>query len=570
MLSVLRIQNLAIAEELELEFGSGLNVLTGETGAGKSIILRAIDLLAGRRAAADIVRSGADRCTVEGLFVPATVTRERIARESDELDAIVTSGEEILIRRIVDRNGRSKIYLNGQLVTAGTLSAVSSWLLDITGQHHQQLLFDPDHHRSLLDRFGVPLELRQRVAESYSIYAAAKRDLDRFLTGKANRDRELSRISAELEELSSAAIRVGERDELEGELKRLGSVETLGALGARAIEIFDSDETGIDTQLRALLSAIDQAHALDPGLSELAALFDSGAVQLREARSELDRYLASLDVDPARLEAIRERIALIARLERKYARKGAELVEYAEEVRTLHEQLSGGGFDERSLRERHDTARSALDTVERQLTAARMSAAAILGKRVESELALLNMKKARFEVSVRPSQSSAEGADTVEMLLAANPGEPPKPLAKVASGGELSRLLLVLKTSLNAGTSDGESERAGADTQIFDEVDAGISGAVAQVVGERLFDVSRALQVIIITHSPQVAAFADRHFLVEKSSSDRSTTSSVRALDEDERVEHLAKMLAGKKVSEHFAHSARELLKARAHRIAAP
>lgn len=604
MLSVLRIQNLAIVDVLEVEFGSGLNVLTGETGAGKSIILKAIDMLAGRRTGADIIRAGSEKCTVEGLFLPSPATRTALAAENDELGALVGGEDELIVRRVVDRNGRSKIYLNGQLITAGTLSAVSARLLDITGQHHQQLLFDSAHHREMLDRFAIPAALRAAVEEKYTVFAAAKRDLDRFLTGKSNRDRELEQLRAQFDELSEARIREGERGELENELKRLASVETLGALATRAIELFDSDEQGLDTQLRAFSSTVDQALALDTTLNEIAALVDSGSVQLREARSELERYLGALEAEPERLESVRERIALIARLERKYGKKEAELAAFFEEVRTTLAQLEGGSFDEGSLRARYDQARTELDAVEKELTAARVNAAAVLAKRVESDLALLNMKRAKFEVSVRPAPSSPHGADEVEYLLAANPGEPPRPLGKVASGGELSRVLLVLKTVLNdrspLSTTGGEKPSSGrrgrstpkpasaaadgneavqsaetpfaetqfAETQIFDEVDSGVSGAVAQIVGERLFDVARRAQVILITHSPQVAAFADRHFIVEKSSSERTTTSSVRELSDGERVEQLARMLAGKKVSEHFAESARELLHARTSRLA--
>ena len=556
MLSLLRIQNLAIVEQSEVEFGPGLNVLTGETGAGKSIILKAIDLLLGRRANAEILRSGADRCTVEGLFRISRELGQTLREEHDELEEVLPDEEdELLIRRIVDASGRSKVYVNGQLMALGGLAALTARLMDVTGQHQHHILFDPIQHRELLDSFGVPGALRARVAVDFAAYADAKRSLDRFLSDTETRAVRMEKLAAERDELSEAALQSGERAELQSELTKLSSVETLGASVQRCLELLEESEDSLDAKLRGLALILEAAAALDPALDEVVALVDAAAVQLSEAQLTLGHYGARLEADPLRLEQLRERLALVARLERKYARPGDEIIAYLETISAELAEYEGGALDEGVLRKRLAEARGALDDSERELTEARRAAATRLSKEVEREFPPLNMQRARFEVAVTPTNSTSSGADAVEFMLAANPGEPARPLGKVASGGELSRVLLILKTVLNEQRAPG--------TQVFDEVDSGIGGAVAQIVGEKLLSVSRRSQVILITHAPQIASLADQHFLVEKQAVGDRTTSSIRLLNEHERVAQIAGMLAGKSISANFEQSAKELLATR-------
>ena len=556
MLTLLRIQNLAIVEQSEVEFGPGLNVLTGETGAGKSIILKAIDLLLGRRASSDILRSGTDRCTVEGLF---RIPRElgRILREEhDELEEVLPEDEdELLLRRIIDASGRSKVYVNGQLMALGGLASLSARLMDVTGQHQQHILFDPLHHRELLDAFGVSDELKARVAVDFAAYADAKRSLDRFLSDTETRAVRMEKLAAERDELSEAALQPGERAALDAELIKLASVETLGSTVQRCLELLEESDDSLDEKLRALSLQLESAAAIDPALDEVVALVDAAAVQLSEAQLTLGHYGAKLEADPLRLEQLRDRLALVARLERKYARPGDEIIAYLETISAELAEYEGGALDEGVLRKRLSEARATLDTSEQALTAARKAAAVRLSKEVEREFPPLNMQRATFEVAVNPAPSSTAGADGVEFLLAANPGEPARALGKVASGGELSRVLLILKTVLNEQRAPG--------TQVFDEVDSGIGGAVAQIVGEKLLAVSRRSQVILITHAPQIASLADQHFLVEKRAIGDRTTSSIRVLNEHERVAQIAGMLAGKSISANFEQSAKELLATR-------
>jgi DNA repair protein RecN (Recombination protein N) len=550
MLSTLRIQNLAIVEDLEVEFGPGLNVLTGETGAGKSIILKAIELLTGKRASADLIRNGCEMCRVEGMFT-LPPDAQLSCEENEDLDELLGS-EEILIRRTLDTSGRSKITINGRLGTAAMLQLLAPFLLDITGQHQQQTLLDTGHHRELLDNFGAHQTLREEVSAAFQAYSEAKRILDAFLNDQGQREEYLRRISAEQEELQAADLRAGRRSELENELKRLAAVETITFDINRALELIEASEEGIDQKMRALSSALEHARHYDEGIGSILSLVEEAAVQLSEAKLSLSEYGTRLEAEPERLETLRETIAEIARLERKYGKSEAELVQYLQTLTLEIEEYESGKMDESTLRARFDEAEKKLRTAEGALSRKRRESGKKLSVQVLKALQPLGMKHALFEVSVEPAASSSSGADKIEFLLSANPGEPARPLSKVASGGELSRILLVLKTVLN--------EHAGPRTQIFDEIDVGISGAVAQIVGEKLHQIARRSQVILITHSPQIAAIADTHFLISKTVSGDRTSTGLQILSDQQRVAHIAGMLAGKRVSTNFEQSARELI----------
>ncbi|MCB0323662.1 MAG: DNA repair protein RecN [Bdellovibrionales bacterium] len=552
MLSLLRIQNLAIVEELEIEFTPGMNVLTGETGAGKSIVLKAIELLTGRRSSADIVRAGAPRCTIEGVFTLRHETRDAILSTAEELvDNDID--DELLIRRVVEPSGRSKLYINGALVTAAVLQRVAGLLLDITGQHQQTSLLVPEKHLRLLDEFGVPPTVRQEAAEAFAAYAKVRRELEHFIGDSEARTLRIERLRVELEELDDAALMAGERGELEAEQTRLANVEAISESVTRGIELCDAPGEGIEDQVRRVLSYIEEAAVLDGRLNEARTLLESAAVQVSEARLALSDYFAALEDDPGRLEFLRERIALIARLERKYGRKLDELVQYHLAIREEVGTFEAGAFDEKKLRAKLAEAEAALRTAEATLTARRREAAATLAKMAEKELHTLGMKKARFSVRIEPKTSSASGADDVEFMLAANPGEPFRPLSKVASGGELSRILLVLKTLLN--------ERTAPATQVYDEIDTGIGGAIAEVVGEKLKAVATRSQVLLVTHAPQIAALADTHLLMSKRATKNRTQAQIKLLTADERVQQIAAMLAGREVTTQFEESAKALLR---------
>jgi DNA repair protein RecN (Recombination protein N) len=438
------------------------------------------------------------------------------------------------------------------MVTLSMLQKISAALFDITGQHQQQSLLEPSEHRRLLDAYDIPQQLIEDVSQRYTEWASADRALNSFLNETSERSDYFRRIGLERDELAAAELVAGEREELEAELNRLSSVETLGQTAEGALDGLNSDEHGVEIQLGRVRAMLFSGVEIDPALKESYELIDSAYQQVKEGRYTLSDYLSSLEVDPNRLEFLRERIAEIARLERKYRKSELELIGYLEQLQEEISEYEAGHFDEAHLREVAQLARKALDKVEVQLTQNRQTVAEKLEGVIAKELKALNMKRARFEVRVEPAQSSSHGADSVEFFLSANPGEPARALAKVASGGELSRVLLVLKTLLN--------ERASQGLQVFDEVDTGIGGAVAEVVGEKLKDVSRFSQVVLVTHAPQIAALADCHKVVRKKLSAKATSVEVRDLSPEERVDEVARMLAGKKVTARFQDSARELL----------
>lgn len=554
MLEVLRISNLAIAEKLEIDFDKGLNVLTGETGAGKSIILKAIELLTGKRTSADVIGTNGESAEVEGLFRIAPALAAELKTELPELEDLLTD-DELLIRRVVDRSGKSKLYLNGRLSTAGALQTIAPRLVDVTGQHQQQTLLDVQRHREVLDASGVAGSLLKQVREAYEVFSAAQKRLEEFTQQSAVQLERLRRFEFERDELRDAKLREGERAECEAELKRLSNLEFLSAASEEIETLLESGDVNVRGQLVRTEQLLTKMAGSDSQLSEALGLIQSAKAQISEARFAAADYISRLEADPNRLEYLRERIADVARLERKYGKSETELVQYLAKIQAELAQLENGELSEDKLRAVMEEARGKLTALEEKLTAERKRLGAKLAKEVERELGALNMKRAEFSIDVQPANSSAFGADRVEFLFSANLGQELRPLAKVASGGELSRVLLIVKTVLN--------EKRKPLLQVFDEVDAGIGGAVAQVVGEKLGTLAKNAQIIVVTHAPQIAAFADKHFQIEKSVSGKRTLTSVSALDSVQRIDEIARMLAGKTVTPEFQASARELLRAK-------
>jgi DNA repair protein RecN (Recombination protein N) len=552
MLSSLRIKNFAIVDNLEIEFGKGLNVITGETGAGKSIILKSIELLGGKRSSADIVRTGQDKAEIEGLFHISSKDLSGLANLNEQLAEQITD-EELLIKRVVDSGGRSKVYINGSLVTLSMLESISSALFDITAQHHQQSLLDADYHLKMLDEFGTPRALLDNAQSTYSEYAKQKRLLEQF-TSEAQVKRDyFERLAFERDELKQAALVLDEKESIESQLDLLENSEELTKTISEALLLIDDDTNGVEPKLRKITSLLEQSNRLDPALSDVFSLAESSFLQVQEISSNLNIYSSRLNLDPDELERLRARLNEIARLERKYKLPINQLIAHFERIDQEISQYESGEFDLESLKAKLSATEKAMVEAHSKLTSKRKTLAKDLSRLVEKELGLLSMKRAKFSVDISESPANPLGADKVEFLLAANPGEGFKALSKVASGGELSRVMLILKAVLN--------ERFGALTQVFDEIDSGVSGAVAQVVGEKLRDVAKNAQVILVTHSPQIAALADQHlYLAKNVESDRAQV-SIQNLDKAQRIEQIARMLAGKNISKQFHESAKELLK---------
>jgi DNA repair protein RecN (Recombination protein N) len=565
MLELLRVRAFAIIDELEAHFAPGFNVLTGETGAGKSILVDALHLVLGGRAQAEAVRTGADEAEVQALFRPRDPAATDARLSSLGLPA---AGAELVVRRTVQREGRSRAWVNGALATAAQLSQATCGLLDISGQHEHVGLLDAQTHLSMLD--GYAGLSRGEYEAAFAALADAERERARLDSDESARAERASFLRYQLDELEKAEAKPGEDEALAQERRVLAAAEKLrgGAEEAEAL-LRSGDEAAVVAASRAC-KRLDELAGIDPALAAVAAAVRGAAAELDEAARTLSRYAGRAGGDPQRLEAIDERLELLRRLSRKHGGSLAAALQRRETMKTELQSL-----------EHHDEALAAAETRVRELSGKalrlgralserRRSAAAGFSRAVAAELASLGM--ARTEISVRfgppgeggiPAEGEMlgpRGLESAELLLSPNPGEELRPLARIASGGELSRVLLAVKRVL----ADADD----VDTYLFDEVDAGIGGATADAVGRALSAVARGRQVICITHLPQIAVFAERHQVAEKEIRRGRTHSRVAAVEGEARVEELARLLSGQATPVALEH-ARELLeKARTRRPA--
>jgi DNA repair protein RecN (Recombination protein N) len=559
MLLELRIRNFAIIEQMALEFGPGLNVLSGETGAGKTIIMNALGLLLGMRASPEMVRAEQKEAVVEGLF---EVEGEGLVPEL--LAGLEPSApRELMVKRVVSEAGRSRVLINDEMATVQTLGRIGTALVEVYGQHEQQSLLRTENHLTILDRFAA---LEPALAAYQGAYGRA-RELSAGLAGLEqrvrDRQRRLETAHFELEELERAQLDSDDEKELAAERTVLANAARLiGAAGAAEQLLMDQDGAAADLMGRAQ-AALGEAATLDPKLAEPLELIGSARVGLEEAVRSLRLYRERIEADPGRLEQIDNRIAEITRLKRKYGGSVESALATQERLRaevTELEQVeeSVAGIKAEAARELAQAG-----SIARQLSQARIDAGAQLKHKMQAELKTLGMRNAVFEARLTPLDGDSglecdgvrmgpDGMDECEFQIAPNLGQPPMALVKIASGGELSRVMLAIKRL--------EAQRRGVATMIFDEVDAGIGGGVAEVVGRKLKELSRFHQILCITHLPQIASFANRHFRVEKEERRGATTSKVTELDKPQRVEELARMLGGAEVSDRFRRAARELL----------
>lgn len=539
MLRHLRITNVAVIDALDIDLAAGMNVLTGETGAGKSVITRAIGLLCGDRGTLDFVRTDAAEAIVEGLFDADDAVRSVLA------EAGIDDAEELLIRRVISRGGKGRIHVNGALGSAALLVQLGSRLVHVYGQHEQALLLRPDSHLELLDQFGGHGADRVEMDTAYAAYRGAlQRWRELTASGDAARQRaELLRF--QVQELRDARLEVGLEARLQQERERQRHAEKLVRVcqdGEEALYAGDAAVVGIVSRLGAQLA---EAARIDPEFADSVDLVRQAATQLEEVALQLRRAGDRTRLDPERLEEVENRLALLSRLKRKYECQADALPERLAGLERELMALEGDGVDIDTAQRAVAAAADAARSVARRLSTARRSAAAHLQARMGGELEALGMEGAGFQVEFARTASddgiaadaalTATGADVIEFFLSANPGEAAAPLARIASGGELSRIMLALK-ALTAGAGE-------VPTLIFDEVDAGIGGAVAEQVGHRLRDISRGRQILCITHLPQIAALADHHLAVEKRVVEGRTYTTARTLDGDERVREIGRML---------------------------
>ena len=548
MLRELQITNLAIIEKLHVEFHGGLNILTGETGAGKSIIIDAVNLILGGRASSDLIRAGADEASVEALFDlsgrPALL--QNLAATGIECDG------ELLVRRVVTRGGKNRVFIAGGLATTAMLAEISRTLINIYGQHESQTLLKIDQHLRLLDGFSGSLTLRDSFSSRFESYLKAKGELEALEQGEREAARRLDLLSFQNEEIAQATLYPGEEEELVEERGRLAHGEKLLTCSQSAFDSLYGGDAALLGSLRRVIGGVAEASAIDRVLAPVCEALEGAYAQLEDAALTLRDYAAGVEADPGRLEMLDDRLDAINRLKRKYGEDIAEILQYQEGISSELAALSGREMERDTLVQRMAELKGELAKLGAQLSKARRTGAAGLKIGMERELAELAMTHAVFETSFETTaEPKSYGFERVEFLFSPNPGEPPKPLARTASGGELSRLMLALKQL------HPESE---VPTLIFDEVDSGIGGATSALVGIKLKRVAASQQVLAITHLPQVAAFADLHLRVEKAVNLGRTATCVERLEGDNRVAEIARMLGGARVTEKTLEHAREMI----------
>jgi DNA repair protein RecN (Recombination protein N) len=551
MLTELRIKNFAIIESLSLPLARGFNVLSGETGAGKSIIVGALGLLLGERASADLIRTGADKATVEGVF--DITERPEVA---ELLDQRGIDADELLVvlKREVAAAGRARAWINGTPVSAGMLAELGRHLVNLHGQHEAQTLLDADSQRAILDAFAGATALADEVAEAHAAWLVVRREIADLERRRAEAERRADYLRHVATEIDDA--RVTEPDEdarLEEEARRLEHAEELRTIAGGLVEALEGDEEGILHGLGGVERQLAALQRIDPTVQRLQELYDTSFYNLEALARELDDYARVVELDPERLEEVRRRRDLLFRLTRKYGPMLADVMEAGRRARSELDLVDSAGLDLRQLQAREGEARGRLESLAVQLTARRVDASARLGAAVDGNLPPLGMPDGRFTVRlVRVPDITAAGSEAVEFCVALNVGHEARLLARVASGGELSRVTLALKTIL------ARLDRV--PTLVFDEVDAGIGGRVGLQVGETLRRVAAHHQVFAITHLPQIAARAHHHIVVSKGARGGVTTADVGVVAGDERVAEVARMLGGDPESDTSRAHARELL----------
>jgi len=548
MLTRLDVRDFAIVSTLELELGAGMTVLTGETGAGKSILIEALGLALGDRADTGAIRAGADRAQVAATFDVRAVPVARAWLDAQGIG----DGEECLLRRVLVRDGRSRAFVNGTPVPLQSLQSLGECLLDIHGQHAHQSLLHRATQRDLLDAYGGHRALAASAADAWRGWQALADEQIAAAGAAADRAARLDLLSYQVSELASLALADDELPQLDEEHRRLANAERLLADTGRLVGLLHGDEEAIEVQVGRALAAVGGLAALDPAISPARELLDAALIQLREATAALRDYEAQLDLDPERLDELDRRLAAVHEMARKHRVRPEGL---PQRLRDLEAELAGlRGAEARSASLEAEVARARrgfLDAAE-QLSAARREAAARLAAAVTERMQTLGMARGVFEVDLQriaPDQAGAYGIDRVEFLVAANPGQPPAPLAKVASGGELSRISLAIQVA-TAGLG-------AVPTLVFDEVDVGIGGGVAEIVGRLLHDLGRNRQVLCVTHLPQVAARADTHLVVRKRADGERAETSIEPVAGARRIEEVARMAGGVAITEQaLAHAA--------------
>lgn len=564
MLQELVIRNFAIIDDLRIRFRDGLTILSGETGAGKSIIIQAVNLLLGGRASGRMIRTGATSAELEAIF--------RIAPDSPVAAAMAAQGytaeEELLIRRIISGNDRHRIYINGRLASVTVLNAIVENLASISGQHAHQLLLKTDRHLDILDQFGGLGSLRADVGTAYSALQPMIAELDRLTAIRDGRSEHIRLLAYQRDEIEKSAITIGEDEQLELERRRLKNAGTLHQAVYDCVEFLYAMEGAVVERLGQARQCLEKAGQIDPQLDPHIQKIDDTALAAEDLTETLRSYLATVTVDDTALEAVEERIDLLVKLKHKYGGTLAAVLAHLEKAEKELAKVENIAQTIADLEKKIDQQHRHLAELGRTLAKKRAEAAQQLARQVEAQLVSLRMEKTRFDVALTPLRPPSntpaslivdgalvteKGIDQAMFLIAPNVGEDLKPLADIASGGELSRVVLGLKVILAKNDSVG--------TVVFDEVDAGIGGGTAEMVGRKLADLAQHHQVICITHLPQIARFGDHQFRIEKKIVGGRTVTAIEPVNQKQRVQEMARMLGGDKITPKTLEHAREMLK---------
>jgi len=554
MLTELRISNFALFDYLHLEFPKGFLALTGETGGGKSLLVDALVLLTGGRASAEHIRSDAEEAILEAGF--SIAQNPSLVRYLSEHDLLTSDEQELIIRRVLSRTGKNKIYVNGNLAPLQVVQEISRWLIDIHSQHEQQSLLSIQAQMEVLDGFGETIELRNRYAKAYNNWKEKERDLSNTLARHTDQKGRQEVLEFQLQELQGANLQAGEEEHLIQEYQRLKHAVRIGELTDSVYQsLYEGEETVLGN-LRSISQSIKELADIDPAVESWVRLGESASVSLQELTEELRKYRLQLDYDPHRFGDIDDRLAQLQRLKRKYQATVEQLIDQSHSLQKELEGFSNIQDQIESLRQQISEAAQFMEKLGRELSRKRQQAAKLFEQKIKSELSTLRMEQVRFRVSIDSHTNrdaiGVMGMDKVEFLLSTNPGEPLQPLSKVASGGELSRIMLAIKSVL--------AEADEVSVLIFDEVDTGIGGAVAAVVGERLRTLARYHQVFCVTHLPQIASQANTHYLIEKELKNKKTVTEVRMLKDKERQNEIARMLGGLEITKSTRQTATEML----------
>ncbi len=540
MLTELSIRNYALIDHLEIEFSGGLNVLSGETGAGKSIVMDAIGLLLGEKAESGFIKKGAERCQVLGRF---SIEKNKLAQKFLR-DLSIELEDDLIIRREIDASGKSKAFVNDQAISSSALANLGNYLIDVHGQHDHQLLLKSGEQRELLDRFGDHEALKKTVAELFTQWNGFKRSLENSQISEQDRDSKIDLYEFQVKEISAAKLKNGEEEELERLLPQLKNSDKLRNLADEIrANLYQADGSALD-RLRKTKMLLGTIQSLGIDVSEVPAWIEESIIKTQETADFIDHFSKNLPANPDQLDASLSRLDQIAKLKKKYGVTVQEVLEHGAARQAELDRLKNYEGSQMDLKENVAKAYSHLVAVAKKLSAAREKSGQNLSEAIRRELKDLGFLKGQFAIgrieekdeSGKPDPT-ANGLEKIEFLFSANPGEDLKPLKSVASGGELSRIMLALKKIL--------AQSDVVPTLIFDEIDAGVGGSMGHVLGQKLKGLSKTHQILLITHLPQIAAFADRQFSVRKGAVGNKTEVDIQPLEKDKRVQELARMLGG-------------------------